>query len=61
MRITPADEALLSLLRPPSAKAGTVPLSAVAETRTRTGPPPVNPYGRQRTITWHPAITGGLV
>jgi multidrug efflux pump subunit AcrB len=53
-----SDEALLSLLRVPSAKGGTVPLSAVAEIRTGTGPSQVNRFGRQRNITFTAELNG---
>ncbi|GAB2504195.1 efflux RND transporter permease subunit [Arenimonas alkanexedens] len=53
-----SDEALLSLLRVPSASGGTVPLSAVAEIRTGTGPSQVNRYGRQRNITFTAELNG---
>ena len=53
-----SDEALLSLLRVPSAKGGTVPLSAVAEVRAGTGPSQVNRYGRQRNITFTAELNG---
>ncbi|HEX4853108.1 efflux RND transporter permease subunit [Arenimonas sp.] len=53
-----SDEALLSLLRVPSAKGGTVPLSAVAEIRSGTGPSQVNRFGRQRNITFTAELNG---
>ncbi|KFN45537.1 efflux RND transporter permease subunit [Arenimonas metalli] len=53
-----SDEALLSLLRVPSAKGGTVPLSAVADIRTGTGPSQVNRFGRQRNITFTAELNG---
>jgi multidrug efflux pump subunit AcrB len=53
-----SDEALLSLLRVPSAKGGTVPLSAVAEIRAGTGPSQVNRFGRQRNITFTAELNG---
>ncbi|MCX7034768.1 MAG: efflux RND transporter permease subunit [Arenimonas sp.] len=53
-----SDEALLSLLRVPSAKGGTVPLSAVADIRAGTGPSQVNRFGRQRNITFTAELNG---
>ncbi|MFY2762782.1 efflux RND transporter permease subunit [Arenimonas sp. MALMAid1274] len=53
-----SDEALLSLLRVPSAKGGTVPLSAVAEVRTGSGPSQVDRFGRQRNITFTAELNG---
>ena len=53
-----SDEALLSLLRVPSAKGGTVPLSAVAEVRRGSGPSQVDRYGRQRNITFTAELNG---
>jgi multidrug efflux pump subunit AcrB len=53
-----SDDALLSLLRVPSASGGTVPLSAVAEIRRGTGPSQVNRFGRQRNITFTAELNG---
>ena len=53
-----SDEALLSLLRVPSAAGGTVPLSAVAEIRRGSGPSQVDRYGRQRNITFTAELNG---
>ncbi len=53
-----SDEALLSLLRVPSAKGGTVPLSAVATITTGSGPSQVDRFGRQRNITFTAELNG---
>jgi multidrug efflux pump subunit AcrB len=53
-----SDEALLSLLRVPSAKGGTVPLSAVADIHRGTGPSQVNRFGRKRNITFTAELNG---
>ncbi len=53
-----SDEALLSLMRVPSANGGTVPLSAVAEIRSGSGPSVVSRFGRQRNITFTAELNG---
>lgn len=53
-----SDAALLSLLRVPSARGGTVPLSAVAEIHTGSGPSQVDRFGRQRNITFTAELNG---
>ncbi|GGA87203.1 ACR family transporter [Arenimonas soli] len=53
-----SDQDLLTLLRVPSAKGGTVPLSAVADIRRGSGPSQVNRYGRQRNITFTAELNG---
>ena len=53
-----SDEALLSLMRVPSANGGTVPLSAVAEIRTGSGPSVINRLGRARQITFTAELSG---
>lgn len=53
-----SDEDLLTLMRVPSAKGGTVPLSAVADIRRGTGPSQVNRFGRQRNITFTAELNG---
>ncbi|MEO8671975.1 MAG: efflux RND transporter permease subunit [Tahibacter sp.] len=52
------DESLLQLLRVPSAKGGTVPLSAVATIRHASGPSQVDRFGRQRNITFTAELNG---
>lgn len=53
-----SDEALLSLMRVPSANGGTVPLSAVADIRTGSGPSVINRLGRARQITFTAELSG---
>ncbi|WP_374603094.1 efflux RND transporter permease subunit [Arenimonas sp.] len=53
-----SDQDLLTLMRVPSAKGGTVPLSAVADIRRGSGPSQVNRYGRQRNITFTAELNG---
>ncbi len=53
-----SDEALLSLMRVPSANGGTVPLSAVASIRTGSGPSVINRLGRERQITFTAELSG---
>jgi multidrug efflux pump subunit AcrB len=52
------DENLLMLLRVPSTKGGTVPLSAVATIRRASGPSQVARFGRQRNITFTAELNG---
>ncbi|MDZ4811437.1 MAG: efflux RND transporter permease subunit [Pseudomonadota bacterium] len=52
------DESLLQMLRVPSAKGGTVPLSAVATIRRASGPSQVDRFGRQRNITFTAELNG---
>jgi hydrophobe/amphiphile efflux-1 (HAE1) family protein len=52
------DENLLMLLRVPSARGGTVPLSAVATIRRASGPSQVARFGRQRNITFTAELNG---
>ena len=53
-----SDQDLLTLMRVPSAKGGTVPLSAVADIRRGSGPSQVNRFGRQRNITFTAELNG---
>ncbi len=53
-----SDEALLSLMRVPSANGGTVPLSAVAQIRSGSGPSVINRLGRERQITFTAELSG---
>jgi multidrug efflux pump subunit AcrB len=53
-----SDEALLSLMRVPSANGGTVPLSAVASIRSGSGPSVINRLGRERQITFTAELSG---
>ncbi|GAB2664263.1 efflux RND transporter permease subunit [Arenimonas aestuarii] len=53
-----SDQDLLTLLRVPSAKGGTVPLAAVADIRRGSGPSQVNRFGRQRNITFTAELNG---
>jgi multidrug efflux pump subunit AcrB len=53
-----SDEALLSLMRVPSANGGTVPLSAVASIRRGSGPSVINRLGRARQITFTAELSG---
>ncbi len=52
------DESLLQLLRVPSTRGGTVPLSAVATVRRASGPSQVARFGRQRNITFTAELNG---
>ena len=52
------DDSLLQMLRVPSSKGGTVPLSAVATIRRASGPSQVDRFGRQRNITFIAELNG---
>ena len=53
-----SDEAMLALMRVPSANGGTVPLSAVADIRTGAGPSVINRLGRARQVTFTAELNG---
>ncbi|HLU13335.1 MAG TPA: efflux RND transporter permease subunit [Arenimonas sp.] len=53
-----SDEAMLALMRVPSANGGTVPLSAVASIGTGAGPSVINRLGRSRQITFTAELNG---
>ncbi len=61
VRLTDAalsEQSLLQLLRVPSARGGTVPLSAVASIHRASGPSQVARFGRQRNITFSAELNG---
>lgn len=53
-----SDQDLLALMRVPSANGGTVPLSAVADIRSASGPSVINRLGRNRQITFTAELNG---
>ncbi len=53
-----SDQDLLALMRVPSANGGTVPLSAVAEIRSASGPSVINRLGRERQVTFTAELNG---
>ncbi len=53
-----SDEALLSLMRVPTARGGTVPLSAVATIGSGSGPSVINRLDRERQITFTAELSG---